>query len=83
MAIYQDSPLPAQMENTNGHRLKSKTNKVIVWNKEIQQPVSVRYAWGDNPDDANLYNAAGLPASPFEGTSANKRPTKTEKEYRQ
>ena len=46
---------------------KIENNKVIVWNKEIQQPVSVRYAWGDNPDDANLYNAAGLPASPFEG----------------
>ena len=46
---------------------KIENNKVIVWNKEIQQPISVRYAWGDNPDDANLYNAAGLPASPFEG----------------
>ena len=46
---------------------KIENNKVIVWNKEIQQPVSVRYAWGDNPNDANLYNAAGLPASPFEG----------------
>ena len=46
---------------------KIENNKVIVWNKKIQQPVSVRYAWGDNPDDANLYNAAGLPASPFEG----------------
>jgi len=28
--------------------------------------VSVRYAWGDNPDDANLYNSVGLPATPFE-----------------
>lgn len=46
---------------------KIENNKVIVWNTEIQQPVSVRYAWGDNPDDANLYNSANLPASPFEG----------------
>jgi sialate O-acetylesterase len=30
----------------------------------IQQPVMVRYAWGDNPD-ASLYNSANLPALPF------------------
>jgi len=28
--------------------------------------VYVRYAWADNPEGANLYNAEGLPASPFE-----------------
>lgn len=27
--------------------------------------VAVRYAWADNPAGANLYNAEGLPASPF------------------
>jgi sialate O-acetylesterase len=32
---------------------------------EVQDPVAVRYAWGNNPDDANLYNSADLPASPF------------------
>jgi len=26
--------------------------------------VAIRYAWADNPV-CNLYNAAGLPASPF------------------
>jgi len=40
-------------------------NKVIVWNEAISNPVSVRYAWADNPQGANLYNAEGLPASPF------------------
>jgi len=25
----------------------------------------VRYAWATNPDGCNLYNRAGLPASPF------------------
>jgi sialate O-acetylesterase len=40
-------------------------NKVVVSSDAVQNPVSVRYAWADNPDDANLYNAEGLPASPF------------------
>lgn len=31
----------------------------------VAQPVAVRYAWRDNPEDANLVNTAGLPASPF------------------
>ena len=29
------------------------------------KPVAVRYAWADNPEGCNLYNAKGLPASPF------------------
>lgn len=37
---------------------------VIVSSPDIPQPVAVRYAWADNPD-CNLYNGAGLPASPF------------------
>jgi sialate O-acetylesterase len=40
-------------------------NKVIVTSDDIKNPVAVRYAWADNPDDANLYNQEGLPASPF------------------
>jgi sialate O-acetylesterase len=39
---------------------------VIVRSDEVPRPVSVRYAWADNPDGANLYNAEGLPASPFQ-----------------
>ncbi len=31
----------------------------------VPDPVAVRYAWADNPDDANLYNLEGLPAVPF------------------
>lgn len=37
---------------------------VLVWSKDVQQPVAVRYAWADNPI-CNLYNGADLPASPF------------------
>ena len=40
-------------------------DKVIVWNDQISQPLAVRYAWADNPENANLYNKEGLPASPF------------------
>jgi sialate O-acetylesterase len=40
-------------------------NKVVVSSDKVKNPVAVRYAWADNPDDANLYNAEGLPASPF------------------
>lgn len=40
-------------------------NTVVVWHEQIGQPVAVRYAWADNPENANLYNAEGLPASPF------------------
>ncbi|MAO65877.1 MAG: sialate O-acetylesterase [Balneola sp.] len=44
---------------------KIEGNKLIVWHEDISDPVAVRYAWSDNPDDANLYNEEGLPASPF------------------
>ncbi|MCB0633745.1 MAG: sialate O-acetylesterase [Lewinella sp.] len=40
-------------------------DKVVVWNEAVDHPKMVRYAWSDNPDDANLYNQEGLPAGPF------------------
>lgn len=43
-------------------------NKVILWNDRISHPVKVRYAWGNNPIEANLKNREGLPASPFQAT---------------
>jgi sialate O-acetylesterase len=39
-------------------------NSVIVSNKDLPNPVAVRYAWSSNPD-CNLINSANLPASPF------------------
>ncbi|HXO76425.1 MAG TPA: hypothetical protein VN824_14330, partial [Puia sp.] len=47
-------------------------NVVIVWSEAVPQPAVVRYAWADNPQDANLYNRDilfhdGLPAPSFEG----------------
>jgi sialate O-acetylesterase len=39
-------------------------DKVIVRSADVKQPVSARYAW-ENWPTCNLYNGAGLPASPF------------------
>ena len=40
-------------------------DRVVVWHPSVADPVSVRYAWADNPESANLYNREGLPAAPF------------------
>jgi len=37
---------------------------VVVKSEKVEKPVAVRYAWANNPI-CNLYNADGLPASPF------------------
>ncbi len=39
-------------------------DSVIVSAPGVREPVAVRYAWTNDPD-ANLYNGAGLPATPF------------------
>ncbi|APA00967.1 sialate O-acetylesterase [Flavobacterium commune] len=41
-------------------------NNVEVWNEKISNPTIVRYAWDNNPEDANLFSKEGLPATPFE-----------------
>ena len=38
---------------------------VVVSCKDVPKPTAVRYAYTMNPDGCNLYNKAGLPASPF------------------
>jgi sialate O-acetylesterase len=38
---------------------------VVVSSPKVKAPVAVRYAFRQNPVGANLYNRAGLPASPF------------------
>ncbi|MEO2127166.1 MAG: sialate O-acetylesterase [Christiangramia sp.] len=40
-------------------------DKIVVFSPKISHPVAVRYAWANNPENANLYNKEGLPASPF------------------
>jgi sialate O-acetylesterase len=40
-------------------------NVVVASSRYVKEPAHLRYAWADNPEDANLYNSEGLPASPF------------------
>ena len=40
-------------------------NRVAVWSDAVPDPVAVRYAWGNSPRSAGLFNRAGLPAAPF------------------
>lgn len=48
-------------------QIRGKT--VVVTSDAVPQPVAVRYGWANVPD-GNLFNKAGLPASPFR-TDAN------------
>lgn len=40
-------------------------NEVVVSSDVVTEPVEVRFAWADNPEDANLFNKNGFPAVPF------------------
>ena len=38
---------------------------VVVTSPEVSAPIAVRYAYAVTPQNCNLYNREGLPASPF------------------
>jgi sialate O-acetylesterase len=38
---------------------------LLVWSDAVAKPEVVCYAWCENPANANIYNQAGQPASPF------------------
>ena len=44
---------------------KIEGDTIVVSSPDVSKPVAVRYAYSANPLGANLYNEAGLPASPF------------------
>ncbi len=44
---------------------------IVVSSRDVPHPVAVRYAWANFPR-CNLYNAEGLPASPFRAFIANR-----------
>ena len=49
------------------HPAKARINgqrKITVWSDDVQNPVAVRYAFG-NCDIGTLFNTAGLPATSF------------------
>jgi sialate O-acetylesterase len=48
---------------------KIEGDTIVVSSDSVFAPVSVRYGWTNVPD-VNLYNKAGLPASPFETDGA-------------
>ena len=45
-------------------KAKISGNTVVVWSSKVKEPVAVRYAFWDAAQP-NLFNKAGLPASPF------------------
>lgn len=40
-------------------------NRIVVSSDVVPEPIEVRYAWADDPGDANLFNNDGFPAVPF------------------
>jgi sialate O-acetylesterase len=40
-------------------------NQVVVTSDKVQRPFAVRYAYAVSPENCNLFNRNGLPASPF------------------
>ena len=69
--LYANSLLKGfQIANENGkfvwaNAVVLSKNTVKVWSRSVTSPAHVRYAWEDNPAEANLKNKEGLPASPF------------------
>lgn len=41
-----------------------KDDTIVVWSDKVKEPIAVRFAWERIPEP-NLYNRAGLPATPF------------------
>ncbi|MBM3765728.1 MAG: sialate O-acetylesterase [Acidobacteria bacterium] len=74
---YVEPARPTPTEKLNHFRLCSKDRKwhaaeavivgdtVVVTSKDVPEPVGVQYAYSEAPQNANLYNKAGLPATPF------------------
>ena len=48
-----------------------RNDAILAMSTAVPKPVYVRYAWRGFPVQPNLYNGAGLPASPFTSMSAS------------
>jgi sialate O-acetylesterase len=71
--ITKDGPDPAHfaLADVQGRYFRASARiigkkKVAVWCKEDFTPHGVRYAWANDPSEANLQNDAGLPAPTFQ-----------------
>ena len=67
--VAKDGPLRGfEIRGADGEWMKAEAKitgeTVVVSSPDVKAPAAVRYAWADVPD-ANLYNGADLPASPF------------------
>jgi Carbohydrate esterase, sialic acid-specific acetylesterase len=74
---YVEPALPTPNEKLNHFRLCGKDlhwhaaeavivgDTVVVTSKDVPEPVGVQYAHNASPVNSNLYNKAGLPATPF------------------
>jgi sialate O-acetylesterase len=56
--------LAGQDKNFRPAKAEIRGDTVMVSAEGVTEPVAVRYAWANVPE-GNLYNRAGLPASPF------------------
>ena len=63
IADKQGNFLKANAQIINNEQ--GKPTVIKVWSDKVPHPTAVRYAWEDNPDEANLVNEEGLPAAPF------------------
>jgi Carbohydrate esterase, sialic acid-specific acetylesterase len=74
---YVEPALPTPNEKLNHFRLCGKDlhwhaaeavivgDTVVVTSKDVSDPIGVQYAHNASPVNSNLYNKAGLPATPF------------------
>ncbi len=74
---FVEPALPTPNEKLNHFRLCGKDlnwhaaeavivgDTVVVTSKDVPEPVGVQYAHNASPVNSNLYNKAGLPATPF------------------
>jgi sialate O-acetylesterase len=66
----KDGPLRwFQIAGEDGNFVKAEAridgNTVVVHSSSVKAPVAVRYAWDNDPEGCNLYNAYNFPAAPF------------------
>lgn len=74
---YVEPAKPTPNEKLNHFRLCDENNKwhaaeavidgdtIVVTARKVPNPIGVQYAYNAVPENSNLYNKAGLPATPF------------------